>query len=139
MDKRFINESGTIRDNTFVNFRNETRSYKLKELDGISYRIANSQVNSKEYMMAQTDLKAFFANSGNISLFGDKFAQLEFDTKNNIDVLTISNHLSKDPIQTLNNFNNNVYKNLNAETKIRVKEKIVRAGAQTKMTENIEQ
>lgn len=137
MDKRFINESGTIRDNTFVNFRNETRSYKLKELDGISYRIANSQVNSKEYMMAQTDLKAFFANSGNISLFGDKFAQLEFDTKNNIDVLTISNHLSKDPIQTLNNFNNNVYKNLNAETKIRVKEKIVRA-AQTKMTENID-
>ncbi len=32
MDKRFINESGTIRDNTFVNFRNETRSYKLKRI-----------------------------------------------------------------------------------------------------------
>ena len=59
MNKRFISESGTIRDNTFVNFRNESRTLKLKELDAISYRIANSQVGSKEYQMAVADKNAF--------------------------------------------------------------------------------
>ena len=58
-------------------------------------------------------------------MFGDKFKQLEFDTANNIDVLTITNHLSKDPIQTKKNFDNNVYKNLDADTKIRIKKKLL--------------
>ena len=136
MNKRFISESGTIRDNTFINFRNESKTLKIKELDGISYRIANSQVGSREYEMAVADKNAFFTNSSNADLFGDKFKQLEFDTANNIDVLTITNHLSKDPIGTLDNFNNNVYKGLNAETKIKIGNKIVLA-AQAKMTENI--
>lgn len=137
MNKRFISESGTIRDNTFVNFRNESRTLKLKELDAISYKIANSQVGSKEYQMAVADKNAFFANQSNIDLFGDKFKQLEFDTANNIDVLTITNHLSKDPIQTKKNFDAGVYKNLDADTRIRIGNKITLA-AQQKALGNIE-
>jgi len=137
MNKRFISESGTIRDNTFVNFRNESRSLKIKDLDAISYKIANSQVGSKEYQMAVADKNAFFTNQSNIDLFGDKFKQLEFDTANNIDVLTITNHLSKDPIETKKNFDAGVYKGLDAETKIRIGNKITLA-AQQKALGNIE-
>ena len=137
MNKRFISESGTIRDNTFVNFRNESRSLKLKELDNISYRIANAQVGSREYAMAVADKDAFFNNKSNYDLFGDKFKQLEFDNGNNIDVLTITNHLSKDPLQTKKNFDAGVYKNLDAETRIKVGNKITLA-AQQKVLGNIE-
>ena len=137
MNKRFISESGTIRDNTFVNFRNESRSLKLQELDDISYRIANAQVGSKEYVMAVADKNAFFSNKSNYDLFGDQFKKLEFDTANNIDVLTISNHLSKDPLQTKLNFDAGIYKNLDAETKIKIGNKITLA-AQQKALSNIE-
>jgi len=137
MNKRFISESGTIRDNTFVNFRNESKSLKLKELDNISYRIANAQVGSREYAMAVADKDAFFANQSNYDLFGDKFKQLQFDNANNIDVLTITNHLSKDPLQTKKNFDAGVYKNLDAETRIKVGNKITLA-AQQKALGNIE-
>jgi len=138
MNKRFISESGTIRDHTFVNFRNESKALKIKELDGISYRIANAQVGSKEHKMALADKVAFFTNQSNYELFGDQFKQLEFDTLNNIDVLTITKHLSQDPIKTLINFNNGVYKNLNAETKVKLQSKIVLA-AQQKMAKNIDE
>jgi hypothetical protein len=138
MNKRFIQDTGTIRNNTFVNFRNESRVLKVQELDGIAYKIANAQVGSKEYKMAQQDLNAFFSKQSNYDLFGDKFKQLQFDTLNNIDVLTIENHLAKDPIQTLTNFNNGVYKNLNANTKIKLQSKIVLA-AQQKMVKNIDE
>ena len=138
MNKRFISECGTIRDNTFVNFRNESKALKIKELDGIDYRIANAQVGSKEHKMALADRAAFFTNQSNYELFGDQFKQLEFDTLNNIDVLTITKHLSQDPIQTLTNFNNGVYKNLNAETKVKLQSKIVLA-AQQKMAKNIDE
>ena len=138
MNKRFISESGTIRDHTFVNFRNESKALKIKELDGISYRIANAQVGSKEHKMALADKAAFFTNQSNYELFGDQFKQLEFDTLNNIDVLTITKHLSQDPIKTLINFNNGVYKNLNAETKVKLQSKIVLA-AQQKMAKNIDE
>ena len=138
MNKRFISESGTIRDHTFVNFRNESKALKIKELDGIDYRIANAQVGSKEHKMALADRAAFFTNQSNYELFGDQFKQLEFDTLNNIDVLTITKHLSQDPIQTLTNFNNGVYKNLNAETKVKLQSKIVLA-AQQKMAKNIDE
>jgi len=138
MNKRFISESGTIRDHTFVNFRNESKALKIKELDGISYRVANAQVGSKEHKMALADKAAFFTNQSNYELFGDQFKQLEFDTLNNIDVLTITKHLSQDPIKTLINFNNGVYKNLNAETKVKLQSKIVLA-AQQKMAKNIDE
>ena len=138
MNKRFISESGTIRDHTFVNFRNESKALKIKELDGISYRVANAQVGSKEHKMALADKVAFFTNQSNYELFGDQFKQLEFDTLNNIDVLTITKHLSQDPIKTLINFNNGVYKNLNAETKVKLQSKIVLA-AQQKMAKNIDE
>ena len=138
MNKRFIQDTSTIRNNTFVNFRNESRVLKIKELDGIAYKIANAQVGSKEYEMAQQDLNAFFSKQSNYDLFGDKFKQLQFDTLNNIDVLTIENHLAKDPIQTLTNFNNGVYKNLDANTKIKLQSKIVLA-AQQKMVKNIDE
>ena len=138
MNKRFISESGTIRDHTFVNFRNESKALKIKELDGISYRAANAQVGSKEHKMALADKAAFFTNQSNYELFGDQFKQLEFDTLNNIDVLTITKHLSQDPIKTLINFNNGIYKNLNAETKVKLQSKIVLA-AQQKMAKNIDE
>jgi len=138
MNKRFIQDTGTIRNNTFVNFRNESRVLKVQELDGIAYKIANAQVGSKEHDMAQQDLNAFFSKQSNYDLFGDKFKQLQFDTLNNIDVLTIENHLAKDPIQTLTNFNNGVYKNLNANTKIKLQSKIVLA-AQQKMVKDIDE
>jgi len=137
MNKRFIQDTGTIRNNTFVNFRNESRVLKVQELDGIAYRIANAQVGSKEYQIAQKDLNVFFSKQSNYDLFGDKFKQLQFDTLNNIDILTIQNHLAKDPIQTLTNFNNGVYKNLNANTKIKLQSKIVLA-AQQKMAKDID-
>lgn len=137
MNKRFISESGTIRDNTFVNFRNESRSLKLKELDAISYKIANAQVGSREYEMAVADKNAFFASQSNIDLFGDQFKQLEFDTANNIDVLTITKHLSQDPIQTKKNFDAGIYKGLDADTKIKIGNKITLA-AQQKALSNIE-
>tara|TARA_A100000171_G_scaffold33759_1_gene32150 strand:- start:2811 stop:5024 length:2214 start_codon:yes stop_codon:yes gene_type:complete len=137
MNKRFISESGTIRDSTFVNFRNESRSLKLKQLDDISYRVANSQVGSKSHEMAIADKNAFFANSSNSDLFGDKFQKLKFDTDNNIDVLTITKHLSLDALQTKINFDNGVYKGLDAETRIKIGNKITLA-AQQKVLKNIE-
>ena len=57
-------------------------------------------------------------------MFGDKFKQLEFDTLNTIDELTISADLEKDPIGTLAKFKAGEYKNLNAESYTRLKAKI---------------
>ena len=124
MNKRFIRESGSIRDKTFVNFRNESRVLKVNEVSHLAKILANNPKESRAYELAATELKSFFQSQSNYDLFGDKFKQLEFDTLNTIDELTISADLEKDPIGTLAKFKAGEYKNLNAESYTRLKAKI---------------
>ena len=124
MNKRFIRESGSIRDKTFVNFRNESRVLKVNEVSHLAKILANNPKESRAYELAATELKRFFQSQSNYDLFGDKFKQLEFDTLNTIDELTISADLEKDRIGTLAKFKAGEYKNLNAESYTRLKAKM---------------
>ena len=130
MNKRFISESGSIRDNTFVNFRNESKSLKLNKLQDITYRLANNPEGSITHNQATIDKNQFFSSKNNYDLFGDKFRQLEFDTLNNIDALTIEVDLDKDPRKTYENFKAGKYKNLNADNKTKLGLKITLAAQQ---------
>ena len=120
MNKRYISESGAIRDNTFVNFRNESRSLKINSLQNIVYKLANNPEGSVAHNQATADLNEFNTSQNNYDLFGDKFKQLQFDTLNNIDVLTIEVDLDKNPRQTYENFKAGKYKNLNANSKTKL-------------------
>ena len=135
MNKRFISESGSIRDNTFVNFRNESRVLKINELDNITKRLSNNEKGTLPHNQALTDFNAFFSSQSNYDLFGDKFKQLEFQTLNNIDVLKIQADLSKDAKATLKKFNAGEYKNLDTENHARLKNKITLAAQQQALGE----
>ena len=130
MNKRYISESGAIRNNTFVNFRNESRSLKINKLQDITYRLSNNPEGSISHNQATADKNDFFSSQNNYDLFGDKFKQLEFDTLNNIDVLTIEVDLDKNPRQTYENFKAGKYKNLNADSKTKLGLKITLAAQQ---------
>ena len=130
MDKKFISDSGTIRDNTFVNFRNETRAVRVNKLNDIVYRLANNPEKSAAHNQALVDKGNFFTSQNNYELFGDKFKQLQFDTNNNIDALTIEVDLDKDPRQTYRNFKAGKYKNLNAINKTKIGLRITLAAQQ---------
>ena len=130
MNKRYISESGAIRNNTFVNFRNESRSLKINKLQDITYRLSNNPEGSVAHNQASADKNDFFSSQNNYDLFGDKFKQLEFDTLNNIDALTIEVDLDKNPRQTYENFKAGKYKNLNADSKTKLGLKITLAAQQ---------
>ena len=130
MNKRYISESGAIRDNTFVNFRNESRSLKINSLQNIVYKLANNSEGSVAHNQATADLNEFNTSQNNYDLFGDKFKQLQFDTLNNIDALTIEVDLDKNPRLTYENFKAGKYKNLNADSKTKLGLRITLAAQQ---------
>ena len=145
--KRFFNEKlavakisdmNTVKKNSYLNFITETRTVELKSMEPDIFKAATSQEGSVEHKIATDNLIKKFASPEFKELFGAKAKMIEFQTWEGVDVLKIGADLSKDPIRTLDNFNNNVYKNLSAETKIKLQSKIELA-AQQKISSDLKE
>ena len=130
-----ISDMNTVKKNSYLNFIQETRTVELKSMEPDMYKAATSQEGSVEHKIATDNLIKKFASPEFKDLFGAKAKQVEFQTWEGVDILKIEFDLSKDAKQTKKNFDAGIYKNLSAENKIKLGNKITLAAQQQALRE----